>query len=351
MSAKRWIRNFILLNLIMMFFLVSLNYIIDPYGIFDSKFIKKRISSDNISYVKVDHIMKHYKLYNSYMFGSSRIGTTYPEDIEKYVHGSKFYNFFLSSANMEHYEKHIKLLIEKYKVENIYLQIDLQNMYEFGQSIKDYGRRYNYIVNNENIIYYYLSYLTAFSYEHMKDKLSQKKEDFYFDINKTGTFIFLTKDKLINKNHVQYVYNEKSFHLIKPNKITYTHSIRPRIITSFKNIVNLCKNNDINLIVYITPHNHVMMNTFQLKDIEYFFKELVKVTDFWDFSGYNTITLNNYNYYESSHYMRNVGKLIAARIFRDETVKIPSDFGVLVKQNNINTHLIKLKSDYNKNLY
>lgn len=59
-------------------------------------------------------------------------------------------------------------------------------------------------------------------------------------------------------------------------------------------------------------------------------------------SGYNSITLNNCNYYESKHYRPHVGDMIAARIFLDKDKVVPDDFGVFVTKENIDKHIGKL---------
>ena len=86
-----------------------------------------------------------------------------------------------------------------------------------------------------------------------------------------------------------------------------------------------------------------MMDGFVTNDYLKYLREISNITDFYDFSGYNTITLNNCNYYEESHYRPLVGEIIASRIFNDKTVKVPKDFGILVTKENINQHLIDLK--------
>ncbi len=121
------------------------------------------------------------------------------------------------------------------------------------------------------------------------------------------------------------------------------------------NIKKLCIKNNIKLYVFTTPHNKNMMDRYIVNDYLRYLKEISNITDFYDFSGYNTITINNYNYYEESHYRPLVGSLIAGKIFKDNTVEVSEDFGVFVTKENINKHLQNLKKqienyDINKTL-
>jgi len=78
----------------------------------------------------------------------------------------------------------------------------------------------------------------------------------------------------------------------------------------------------------------------------------------WDFSGYNSITLEDVPtepdktkrmryYYESSHYTPAAGNLVLDRIFNfkspDRTV--PDDFGVLLTPQTIEAHLARIRAD------
>ena len=88
----------------------------------------------------------------------------------------------------------------------------------------------------------------------------------------------------------------------------------------------------IKLYLFTTPHNKNMMDTFILNDYHRYLKDIATITSFYDFSGYNSVTNDNTNYYETSHYRPQVGKLIAAKIFNDVNIEVPRDFGVYYQQ-------------------
>ncbi len=67
-------------------------------------------------------------------------------------------------------------------------------------------------------------------------------------------------------------------------------------------------------------------------------ERLATLTDFYDFSGYNSVTTNAMNYYEESHYRYPVGDWIMARLFGDGPPP-PADFGVRVTRQTIGRHL------------
>jgi hypothetical protein len=96
----------------------------------------------------------------------------------------------------------------------------------------------------------------------------------------------------------------------------------------------------------------MMMDMFDTADCLGFVKQLAEISPFWDFTGYNSITTDDRNYYEWSHYRVTVVKYILARVFNDPSVDVPDDFGVFVTQDNIEAHLEKLRENivsYRKN--
>ena len=72
-------------------------------------------------------------------------------------------------------------------------------------------------------------------------------------------------------------------------------------------------------------------------------QRLVSATDYYDFSGLNSVTLNDMNYYEISHYRYIVGDMIIKKIFAVGDINVPRDFGVLVTKKNVNQHIRKQK--------
>jgi hypothetical protein len=67
------------------------------------------------------------------------------------------------------------------------------------------------------------------------------------------------------------------------------------------------------------------------------------VTEFYDFGGCNSVTMNDDNYFEPMHYRPHVGDWMAVRIFGDAGASVPRDFGVLVTRDNLRQHLANMR--------
>ena len=61
----------------------------------------------------------------------------------------------------------------------------------------------------------------------------------------------------------------------------------------------------------------------------------------------NSVTNNEKYYVDSSHLKQEFGKFYFARLFDDENIKTPKDFGIFVTKENINKYLESLKKTKN----
>lgn len=166
--------------------------------------------------------------------------------------------------------------------------------------------------------------------------LNKTYPTFNYDIYKTGLpLVPLEIDKNIENNIDKHI-NDKKFMISNH----YTGNRIKETITTIREIVDLSKKYNFNLTIFINPiHKTTYLGT-SFNNFQTFKNELAKLTNYYDFSGLNSITTNNYYYYETSHYRDVVGELIKKRLFDSNYDK---SFGVYVSQNNIDEHLRNLK--------
>ena len=341
MNAKKWIKFFLLFNLLLPMNML-INYIVDPLDIFHSGILKK-YAQLNERFIKIEYIKNNKNKFNSYIFGSSRIGTTRTIDIEKYIPNSKFYNFTVSNGNMYDFLKHLNYIVEnKHEIKNLYLQIDITNMASY--MVKGGHRKLHPDVIGESVFDFYAFHITGFFPLGIKRKI---KDNFFYKENKiydidTGAWSRPDRDKLIDEDCKKYVQQEKSFNQHHA-RVEGLGSRIDEITESLQKIKKISIENGINLYVFTTPNNQNLMDKFIVKDYLEFLKIISSITEFYNFTGYNSVTTNDCNYYEDSHYRPKIGSLIAARIFNDTSVEVPEDFGIFVNKDNIDKHLKKLE--------
>lgn len=132
-------------------------------------------------------------------------------------------------------------------------------------------------------------------------------------------------------------------------------------LANLREIIDICKQKNIQLKIFISPAHatqwEAMINSDLWPVFEIWKREIVKITPFWDFSGYNSITTEPISeemkyYLDSSHYRQIVGDLVLDRIFQGSPNPVPEDFGVLVTPENIESHLKAIRQqreDWKKN--
>jgi len=336
-KGKRWIQFFFFFFIVNLGLLMSVNYIVDPFNIFKTQLFKYPFQM-NERFVKIEFLEKNNHKFNGYLFGSSRIGTTEPSILEKYIPHSKFYNFTLSSANMYDYMLHLEYFVKrKYPIKVLYLQLDINNMMYYGRNQSDYLSKIHPFVLNESLFAYYIKYLTGFFPFNIKGKVSTNynyEKTVTYNIN-NGTWHEDNKELAVANDCKSYVKSIKGFN--HHHTAAFTYRKRKENIYALGKIVNICKKNNIKLYVFTTPHNHNMMDMFYAKDYVDYLHDIANITDFYNFSGYNSITKNDCNYYEVSHYRPMIGELIAARIFNDTNISLPNDFGIWITKENIDS--------------
>ncbi|MBR1657910.1 MAG: hypothetical protein IJ697_05535 [Synergistaceae bacterium] len=91
---------------------------------------------------------------------------------------------------------------------------------------------------------------------------------------------------------------------------TANENILPNALKDVQEIVKICEEYDIEFILFTNPVHNVTYRASVQENYLEFLEGFAKITDFWNFSGLNDVTLNNDNYLETSHYKAEVGDLI-----------------------------------------
>ena len=147
----------------------------------------------------------------------------------------------------------------------------------------------------------------------------------------------------IDQNKSEYA-KENKFLISSP----YSGNRIKETISEIDQIIDVCKKNDIELTVFIHPMNVNILLSTNFENFQKFKFELSQRTNFYDFSGINDITKNNYNYYDVSHYRKFVGKMVAERLKSKSSTNQKKQFGYWVSKNNVSEHLLFQKKEYDQ---
>ncbi len=321
-----------------------LNFLVDPYGLLRKDFTYQFIEP-NKNFIKIRFIVQNPDRYDSFVFGSSRVNSI---DVRK-IQGYKFYNVHYNGGLPRDHLDNIRYLLKKgVKIKLILLGLDDMSFRDDPEAHLHQPLRYPYPpVLNQNPFPYYLRYFFSFPgwgilqevLNGYKNKLFKTSGDnpVFYDMFDTGQMFSDQTDRQIEDNPEKHR-NDPKF---------LRHNIIPRnrleeAIKELREILHLADAHQIRLVLFINPlHKNVFLDCGV--DFERYKRALSHLSGFYDFSGLNSVTTDNYNYYETSHYRRNVGDLVIARIFNDRNIKVPEDFGQWVTSENIGLHLRTLR--------
>jgi hypothetical protein len=336
MNEKKWLILWFFIITTIISIVVIFNIYIDSYSILKKDY-SKLYREPNQNYIKINYLISNNTKVDSFIFGSSRVGKINP----RLFKDGHYYNMTYSEGVPKEHLYNIKLLLKNgYKIKNILIGLD-DFSYEVNPEshIEQLLRKPHYQVENVkyNQFEFYSSYFLVrpsfFDTIRVAKQLliNHKYKTSNFDIYDTG--LPLVPEYIENsiENNVEKHINDPKF--LQPTR--YRGDRIEATIEELKEIVDICNDNSINLVVFINPiHKTTYLDT-NFDNFQRFKMELSKITSFYDFSGLNKITTNNYYYYETSHYRTIVGDMIANSIVN----KGNKEFGILVNKDNILNHL------------
>jgi hypothetical protein len=350
---KLWIGMSILIPIIALF-----NYIIDPYG------MNHMVKIDHINSFKKSNTGYTYRYktnllvnedYDTLMLGTSRIGVMNPNVVNSYVNGNAF-NLESPASTTEMHYKLFKYALKYNNIKNVVYGIDFM-AFNGSRTLEKTYPQFNAlnekISNKEKISNYDLYFnldTTKSSFYVLYRNIINKKiiAERYLDKNAMRVFYqyidSLEKGKYSYHKRLQYSFHE---YYSDVNGIYKDYKFSQRYLEYFSKIVKECKENNIKIWVFIPPmsnlHFDSIMASGYYDEFEKFKRELVKITNYIDFTGHNSVNQNSENYWDSAHVRVETTLPVMAKVFNDMSVDVPSDFGVLIKQENIETHLNNLR--------
>jgi hypothetical protein len=318
---------------------IMLNFIVDPFGVFQTPWFPKQLEA-NQRYLKIELIGSRPEEFNGLLWGSSRIGNTSPRTIERYIPGVRFYNMYYGNGTISDHLANLGFLISQYPhIRHHYIQIDIDlflGTSEWGAGAIS-SWRHPAADGDSRALFFARNLLT------MPLRTIAKKVEVNLyggtpsvrqELSTTGMWLDDRSDERIAADHAGYISDQQGFSDYRVKRTLRGSKVSTNV-AALKKVADLCDKSNLNCIFFTTPHHHKMLDLFVTNDYLEALREIASVTNFWDFSSYNTVTCDDSLYYEISHYRQPVGRLIAARIFGDQAVYVPSNFGVFVTRSNV----------------
>ena len=313
------------------------NWLINPYGVFAAPEI-----------VGVNHLKPEQKnlarIYKAFdlrrkqpeviLFGSSRVeeglNIEHPALVGK--DNYQLYNAGFQAGNPYEILKYLELAIAKNpQLKKVVLGVDF---FMFNENLLNQETFSEARLKSSYPVKDALSFLVSFdALTSSKDTVlvsRQNSEPSKQEEQSLKSFQFWIKEFLRNEQlYAEYKFSE--------NKLA-----------NFRQIVELCQQNQIELTVFISPLHVTLLETINVaglwSEFESWKQAISSITPVWDFAYYNSVTTETVqtemsHYLDSSHYSQETGDLVLKRIFNTNLIGIPLDFGRLVTSENIKQHL------------
>jgi hypothetical protein len=357
MKISQWLKITLLLTASFTCIVVIINIFIDTYGVYLSLFsINKelklnslnRIAELNQQIFNTEYILRHRDKFDSFLFGSSRVGLI---DTSK-ITGGNFYNMsYPLGAPAEHLAI-IKTFLQKdVKIKTIIIGLD---EFSFSVNTKLHQTKLFTImhpaVSGKNLLIIFYKYflripkllelangIKILQFGKFEDKLT---------ISEHGLNLgWMNKEKVLVATGIPFFSNET----ITYAPYDYDEKAVDQALSELQEIIFLAKEYNFKLIFFINPiYSKLYLNSaaglFPIKE------KLALMTDYYDFSGMSFITNNSYYSYDGDHYRYIVGDMIIKKIFDSGKINVPQDFGVFVTSRNVSKHIKQQKRDLEKYL-
>lgn len=311
------------------------NYFFNRYRLFD---YDKQYLYGNVNerFVKMAYVIEHKDEFDGFLFGSSRVAK-----INTTLLPGKVFNFGCNSCSApEEWLRDIKIMIDNdVSIRKIYLGLDDLFLKDSADRTQRYIELNHYVTGLEKAKYYMKVLMKVPDF---KDIKMQIKNDFS-DVIK----IDLNNGMTVVPEKIEVDIENDKFGHIKSKKFKKSHYYDDKYarlesaISSLEEINWLCEVNNIDLVIFFNP---VHVRTYVDNDI-YLLNEgkkrVAKIKPYYDFSGINFITTNNYFWYETSHPRAFVGDYMMNVLTGKNLETVPKYFGDLVTADNINLHLQK----------
>jgi hypothetical protein len=296
------------------------SYIIDPYNVFHWKKIRNNGVEPNKNYIKTKYIIENPNDYDGFMFGSSRVGAIHVEKITSL----KIYNMTYSAGVPQEHYKTLETFIDNgVNMDIVYMGVDSFSYTENPEKHYAQGLRspYQYLENIGNFLNIYINPAMVVQSlpTIMKNKDTAEAEIFYTygwwcDYDRSTTVDWSEVTPSIGK---YYRFEET--------------------LQDIQNIKDLCDANGIKLVVFTNPMYKITYEASVEVDYLEFLRRLADITDYYNFSGINDITVNTDNYIDASHYNAYVGDVLIDTIVNGKTDEklYKQGFGWYVTADNI----------------
>ena len=351
-NSKRWILGFFLVIAIGCGIYMYVTFHANPIGYFTNELGIDWYSSDDYTRsIKARYILAHKDEIEGVIIGGSKAGILDVDLFEKYT-GHKYYNMYFNSGNFSDYLAYTRFLVEKTNVKEITVHLSSFEAKSYSRAYRGNNFELPAVVTGGRVsqAVEFLKYLmtdvnTVRKTLKKRPKTIVKNRDLLADgmRNRRRVTIKFMKDP---DAYVKYLLRDFDECLKKlfSEYAAYTFENYSLNLQALRQMKQLCDRNGVKLKMVIGAS--FVNDHFQYEWSGYY-SYLAQMVDImgevWDFSDFNDINMNPYNFYDRKHYSRTVSNLMIRTMYGDDKVE---GFGILLTPENVDEYTMARMADY-----
>ena len=352
-NSKKWVRLFLLLLFLCMAAYMALNFYVNPLGYFTQARGEHFYYSDDFARsIKSAYVMEHKDEIEGAILGGSKAGAI-STDLMEEMTGLHYYNFYVSQGNFLDYMRYTRYLVEDIGVKEITLQLssfefqrydrtNLANNYHVpailtGNPFKRVQEFASYLMTDVSTLYTEMT--TRPSRQTFKTECTADGMRNWY-----GTLVSFAKNPDAHvRRRVQKKYKANLETLFTKTRTGSSETLFNNE-EAMREIVSICKKNDVKLRVFVGASSFNEKCLFEGETYYTYLSRLVDIVgEIWDFSDYNDVNMNPYNFFDQRHYSYEVADLMVRTMFGKEQKE---GFGVLLTPGTMFDYLAKRRADY-----
>ena len=334
MSAKRWFIMLLCATFIVAAPIPVLNILIDPFSVFGDPLFGWHSygMTNNPKTGKFAYLDSRIGMYDAFIIGPSGSSGFSTEALEKHT-GLRWYNMFHYGANMDYTKRLTEYLIETHHPKQLLLCLP-------PVSAVSYSPRIMGVTTAQPLNpFWKLPFLFA------EPEYSFKKMDAHAERSyvQSGADVFIAETGEYNKTRrdaeaigSMHEYLAAYPEFIDPSFWNQGMVYIEECVAAVAKIADMCKRYGIDLIIAAPPIMAENMEAYKVEQVLEFYSRIVELSEFWYFVT-TSVSFEPRYFYDTTHFRNNVGEMMIARMFGDDSIYIPDGFGTLVTEANVHS--------------
>ena len=348
MTLKKWLALFLGSAVLAALLFGGFNAAVDPFGVFGDRFIGwwSYNMTQNPRTAKIGWLDVHHAEYDSYIIGSSKT-SSFPTELLNQYTGGRFYNLFSYGGDLYDAEMTVNYVLENYDAKRIIVNVGIPELMAFNVEDDPIKGNLHAKVDGSSLLAFYGKYLFAHP-QYAVDKL-RALPDFTDWVNPNQVFVPATGTYDKRARDIEPIGDLGEYLALYPafEQTQKGHDSLPAVeacLASIGRIRAACEAAGVEFTLVISPMYQHDLARYDNEDLARF---LEGVGEAWDFSGYHSVSGEPRYFYDIAHHRNAVGAMMLARIFGDDSIYVPEDFGVFIDDGEVRMADFKAQSaDY-----